>query len=468
MRATTDRTARQKREIGSIPVKVMSSFDTSRVSLRRAGGVSGECRVPGDKSVSHRAAIFGALAEGTTVITGFADNLDCAATLGCVGALGATVTRDGALVRVDGVGLRGLSQPAAPLDARNSGTTMRLLSGVVAGHPIVVDFTGDESLRARPMERIARPLRLAGAEVTTTDGRPPIRITGRSSLAAIEYESVPPSAQVKSAVLLAGLSADGVTLARERIRTRDHTERMLVAFGAETGTDASGAWVRGPVTLDATNVDVPGDFSSASFLIAVALMCEGSDLVIRSVGLNPTRTRLLDLLGDLGADIEISPTSGDAAEPIGDIRVRYTERLGALDGSTLEVGADVVAEIIDEVPVLAALATRTIGGVRFTGAGDLRKKESDRLAALAEGLGRLGAVVAETQDSLFVGGQARLRGAEVRSWGDHRIAMALACAAVTADGVTSLDDPAAAAVSFPAFFEYLPTGSVEVDADVAR
>lgn len=445
----------------------MSSIDTSEVHLRRAGAVVGARRVPGDKSISHRAAILGALARGTTTVTGFAGNLDCAATLACVGSLGAEVTRMEDEIRIVGVGEAGFRSPSEPLDAKNSGTTMRLLSGAIAGHAVEVTLTGDESLRSRPMERVARPLRLAGAEVETTDGRPPITIRGRARLTAIDYTPEPPSAQVKSAILLAGLSAEGVTRVTERVRTRDHSERMLTAFGAEIGRDDSGVWIAGPVTLVGTAVDVPGDFSSAAFLLALGLMCEGSDLVVENVGLNPTRTRLLDLLTDIGASIEIVNRTV-AAEPAGDLRVRYTDRLGAADDRMLEVGADLVAEMIDEVPVLAALATRTVGGIRFTGAGELRRKESDRLAALAEGLSRMGAVVAETPDSLEVHGRARLHGATVRSWGDHRIAMALSCAAMTADGVTVLDDPAAAAVSFPQFFDYLPSGAVVGSADDAR
>jgi 3-phosphoshikimate 1-carboxyvinyltransferase len=446
----------------------MSSIDTPRVTLRAAGPALGERSLPGDKSISHRAAILGALADGTSTVTGFAANLDCAATLACVAALGARVEREGGVVRVTGVGAAGFRAPDAPLDARNSGTTMRLLAGAIAGHAVDVVLAGDESLSSRPMERVARPLRLAGADVETTDGRPPIRVRGRARLAPIDYASEPPSAQVKSAVLLAGLAAEGFTYARERVPTRDHTERMLQAFGAECSADDTGAWLSGPVTLQATDVAVPGDFSSAAFLVALALMCEGSDLTVRGVGLNPTRTRLLDILADLGADLHVRKVASNVNEPIGDIRARYTPRLGRADGRVVELGPATVAEIVDEVPVLAALATRTLGGIRFTGAGDLRRKESDRLAALAEGLGRMGARVEETSDSLAVYGPVRLRGAAVRSWGDHRIAMALACAAMTAEGDTTLEDPAAASVSFPDFYEHLPSGAVVRSDDAAR
>jgi 3-phosphoshikimate 1-carboxyvinyltransferase len=435
----------------------MSSIHTSEVTVRGGGRIVGDLAVPGDKSISHRAAILGALAEGTTTIDGFVANLDCLATLDCVAALGASTHRDGDRVVVEGRGA--LVAPRGPLDARNSGTTMRLLAGAIAGAPIEAMLVGDASLSARPMERVAAPLRRMGADVVTSDGRPPITVRGRR-LSPIVHVPEPPSAQVKSAVLLAGLAADGETRVAEHVRTRDHTERMLAAFGADCGHDGEAAWIRGPGRLRGTAIRVPGDVSSAAFLIALALVCEGSDVRVMGVGLNPSRTRILDLLDDLGAGIEVDGREAFGAEPSGDLRVRYRERLGRPDGRMLEIAPDTVAEIVDEVPVLAALATRTAGGIRFTGAGDLRRKESDRLAALAEGLGRMGAEVEETADSLTVFGPSRLRGAQVESWGDHRIAMALACAAMTAEGETTISGADAAAVSFPAFFEYLPDGAV--------
>lgn len=426
--------------------------------MRGGGRIAGDLSIPGDKSISHRAAILAGLAEGTTTIDGFVANLDCLATLECIAALGASVRRDGDRVVVEGRGA--LVAPTGPLDARNSGTTMRLLSGAIAGSSIDATLVGDSSLSARPMERVAAPLRRMGADIVTSDGRPPITVRGRRPLSPIVHIPEPPSAQVKSAVLLAGLGAEGVTRVAERVRTRDHTERMLDAFGAETGRDADGAWVRGPGRLRGTAIRVPGDVSSAAFLLALALTCEGSDIRIVGVGLNPSRTRVLDLLDELGAAIEVDARESSAAEPSGDLRARYRERLGRADGRMLEVGPDTLAEIVDEVPVLAALATQTLGGIRFTGAGDLRRKESDRLAALADGLGRMGAEVEETADSLTVHGPVRLRGARVDSWGDHRIAMALACAAMAADGETTIVGADAAAVSFPEFFDYLPDGAM--------
>jgi 3-phosphoshikimate 1-carboxyvinyltransferase len=443
----------------------MSSIHTSEARLEGGGRSTGEYSVPGDKSVSHRAAILAALAGGRTEIEGFADNLDCAATLACIAALGAVVTRDGDLVVVDSS--QGLCDPVAPLDAKNSGTTTRLLAGAVAGRPVVATITGDASLRSRPMERVAVPLRRMGAEVATTDGRPPLTVAGRTRLSPIVWEPDPPSAQVKSAVLLAGLAAEGETHVLERVRTRDHTERMLPSFGVEAGSDARGAWVRGPARLTPARLRVPGDVSSAAFLVALGLLCKGSDLVVRGVGLNPTRTRVLDIFDDLGAGLEVVPSDASGGEPIGDLRIRYRERLGRADGRLIELGPDTVAEIIDEVPVLAAVATQTAGGIRFTGAGELRRKESDRIAALADGLGRMGAEVVEEADALTVRGPCRLRGARVFSWGDHRIAMALACAAMAAEGVTTIAGADAAAVSFPAFFDCFPAGSV-LSGEVSR
>jgi 3-phosphoshikimate 1-carboxyvinyltransferase len=436
---------------------------TFDVTVRPAGPLAGEYRVPGDKSISHRAAIFGALARGRTRITNYATSRDCASTLSCLAALGVEVGRDGSDVTVEGGGPASLTTPAGGLDAGNSGTTMRLLAGALAGCPVAAEITGDESLRRRPMERVARPLREMGADVTTVAGLPPITVRGGAKLTAITYAPEPPSAQVKSAILLAGLAAEGVTSVREAVRTRDHTERLLPAFGAAAGSDAGGAWVEGPVTLEAAELEVPGDMSSAAFLFCLALLVPGSDVTVRGVGLNPTRTRLLDVLADLGAAVEVVAARGGGPEPIGDVRVRYAERLGAVGGLVLE--ADAVAELIDEVPILAVLGTRIDGGIRVTGAADLRRKESDRLAALAVNLRRMGATVAEAEDGISVAGPCRLKGARVDAFGDHRIAMAFACAGLAADGETVVESADVVGVSFPEFFDLLPPGSVTAGAD---
>jgi 3-phosphoshikimate 1-carboxyvinyltransferase len=311
------------------------------------------------------------------------------------------------------------------------------------------------------MERVAGPLREMGAVVETNDGRPPIVVRGQSPLLAIEHQPERPSAQVKSAVLLAGLAAAGRTRVVEPVRTRDHTERMLRAFGARVDADERGDELEGPVSLVATHVEVPGDLSSAVFLLVAALVVPGSDLVVRDVGLNPTRVRVLEILADLGADLEIVRRD-DANEPRGDVRARYTGALGTK--GPLHLGAREIAEAIDEIPALAVLAARSAHGIRFDGAGELRAKESDRIGAIAEGLGRMGAEVATWEDGFEVRGGAHLRGARVRSWGDHRIAMALSCAALSADGETIVEGAEAASVSFPGFYDALPEGAVETTA----
>ncbi len=444
----------------------MSRMPPTEVHLRSASRVDGVFTVPGDKSISHRAAILGAFADGVTEISGFVHNLDCDATLACVEALGASVSDDGGLLRITGTTCKPVPGGTVTLDARNSGTTVRLLAGAVASRPVSARLTGDDSLRRRPMERVARPLRLMGADVETTAGCAPIVVRGRSVLTAIDYVPETPSAQVKSATLLAGLAANGRTRVDERVRTRDHTERMLAQFGADTGTDERGAWVVGPARLRSSRVDVPGDFSSAAFLIGLGLLVDGEGIRITGVGLNPTRTRLLDILDDLGARLTVTATSEPGAEPSGDVTVRRSELLGARDGRMFEVGPELVSEIIDEVPILAVIGSQTIGGIRFCGAADLRAKESDRIAAIAEGLGRMGAEVRTTRDTLEVRGQARLHGARISSWGDHRIVMAFACAAMCASGTTIIESPEASAVSFPGFFSCLPSGSVEWSHDV--
>jgi 3-phosphoshikimate 1-carboxyvinyltransferase len=434
----------------------MSRTAHSGLRLQRGPALQGALQVPGDKSISHRAALLAALAHGRTTIRGYVRNRDCLATLCCLERLGVPVEWQGDAVVIEGQDRHALTSPEAELDASNSGTTMRLVAGLVAGLPIDAVITGDASLRRRPMERVARPLREMGAEVSTDSGRAPLHIRGRFPLRPIHYRPEVASAQLKSCVLLAGLAATGRTQIDEPVRSRDHTERLLQAFGAETGAAASGPWIEGPSRLAGTFVDVPGDFSSAAFLLGMAIVVEGSFLTIKRVGLNPTRTRLLDVMMKLGADVEVAAVDSDQTEPFGDLLVRYTERLEPASRLTLD--AHTVAELIDEVPLLAVLAARTEGGIRFDGVGELRHKESDRVAALASGLRRMGAEVEESADSLYVPGPQRLRGARVESAGDHRIAMAFACAAMFADGITEIGDPDCVDVSFPGFFELLPEG----------
>jgi 3-phosphoshikimate 1-carboxyvinyltransferase len=415
------------------------------------GSISGVAELPGDKSISHRYAIIAALSEGTSEIYNYASAADCRSTLECLKRLGVPVEIGRDRVRIGGVGLDGMKPPRRALDAENSGTTIRMLAGVLAGHRFTSTLTGDKSLRKRPMARIAAPLREMGATVTGVDGdRAPLEIRG-GHLHAIDYALPVPSAQVKSAVLLAGLFADGVTTVRESVRTRDHTELALREFGASIELGKGIARVHPRPKLQGRQIVVPGDLSAAVFLIGAALVLPGSELMLHNVGLNPTRTRVLDFLIGTGAVINVASLQLRDGELAGDVAVRHA----ALEGGTIS-GAQ-VAEMIDELPMLAALGPYTEKGIEIRDAKELRLKESDRIAALAEGLRRMGATVEEFPDGLHVAGRGggKLRGARVDPQGDHRIAMALAVAALGAEGDSTILNADCAAVSFPEFFATL-------------
>lgn len=409
--------------------------------------VRGLFRLPGDKSISHRLALFGALARGRTRVANFSSAGDCASTLRCLAALGVACRRQGHEVEVEGRGFEGLQAPARPLDAGNSGTTLRLLAGVLAAAPFEAELTGDESLRRRPVERVAAPLRAMGAELQSSGGRPPLRVRG-GRLRGLHWRSPVASAQVKSAVLLAGLQAEGTTSVSEPALSRDHTERLLPAFGVPVRRDGLTVAVSGGARLSPVEMTVPGDVSSAAFLVVAALVCPGSEVRLEGVLLNPLRTAFLDVLRGMGADLEVEPTAREP-EPVGTIVAR-SSRLGGA-----RVGAEQVPALVDEVPALAVAAAFAEGDFDLTGAEELRLKESDRLAALAEGLQAMGVDVLERPDGLLVRGGARPRGARVRSHGDHRVAMAFSVAALAARGDTELDGAEAAAVSFPEFYDCL-------------
>jgi 3-phosphoshikimate 1-carboxyvinyltransferase len=439
------------------------------------GRVSGVVELPGDKSISHRYAILASIAEGTSEIYNYASAADCRSTLECLRRLAVPIALHPDRVLIGGVGLDGLKPSSRALDAENSGSTMRLLAGVLAGQPFTSTLTGDHSLRKRPMARIADPLRKMGAVIESHDSdRAPLQIRG-GSLHAIDYTLPIPSAQVKSAILLAGLYADGVTSVREPVRTRDHTELALREFGAtvdagrattdipsegrlgsparRSGGCAGGfARIHPRPKLQARQLTVPGDLSAAVFLLGAALVLPGSELMLHNVGLNPTRTRVLDFLIGIGATIEVRSLALRDGELVGDVAVRHSP----LQGGT--IGGAQVAEMIDELPMLAALGPYTDGGIEIHDAKELRVKESDRIAALARGLRRMGATLEEFPDGLRVSGRAsgRLRGAKVDPQGDHRIAMALAVAALGAEHPnTTILDADCAAVSFPGFFDTL-------------
>jgi 3-phosphoshikimate 1-carboxyvinyltransferase len=349
---------------------------------------------------------------------------------------------------IDGRGLRGFTAPTSPLDAGNSGSTIRMLAGILAAHPFATTVTGDDSLRRRPMRRIIVPLERMGARIASDDGRPPLAIQGTADLEPIDFTPEVPSAQVKSAILLAGLHATGVTRVHESVATRDHTERALHAFGVDVDRGPGSVAVTGGQALTGRALDVPGDISSAAFWMAAAASLSGSEIVITHVGLNPTRSGIIDILRRLGAEVIVEEDGASSGEPIGSIVVRH-RGLGAAVVAPAEVPG-----VIDELPVLAALATHG-GDLLVTGASELRVKESDRISALADGFRRMGAAIEELPDGFHVHGRDRLRGGEVHARNDHRLAMAFAVAALGATGPTTIHDAGAAAVSYPAFFSVL-------------
>jgi 3-phosphoshikimate 1-carboxyvinyltransferase len=416
-----------------------------RFLVTPGGRISGTIRVPGDKSISHRALMFGALAEGETRITGFLPGEDCLATLAAVRELGVAVEQPTPTdVVVHGRGYHALLAPARPLDMGNSGTAMRLFAGLLAAQPFDSVLIGDESLSRRPMERVAAPLRLMGAKIETTNGCPPVRITGGARLAGIDYRLPVASAQVKSAVLLAGLQAGGETTVHEPAPSRDHTERMLQAFGVPLRTAPGSVTVAGGARLKATCVDVPGDLSSAAFPVLAACVAEAGELTLENVGLNPTRTGILEILRLMGADLVIEPAERGGGEPAGTIRVRASRLRGAAIPPAL------VPLAIDEFPMLFVAAALADGVTTISGAEELRHKESDRISTMAAGLRALGVSVEERPDGAVIRGGG-LRGGTVDSKGDHRVAMAFAIGALAATAPVEILDVANVATSFPGF-----------------
>ncbi len=417
-------------------------------SLSKARRLRGSFTLPGDKSISHRLAILGGLAEGPTRLRGFASAADCQSTLDCLIALGVTIRRRDGEVEIDGAGPESWRAPAAVLDAGNSGSTLRMMMGALAGRPFRAILAGDESLNARPMERVAVPLRAMGAQITTHDGKPPVELEGGEPLRGMVHTLAVASAQVKTAILLAGLRASGRTTVSEPARSRDHTERLLPLFGATVQQDGLSVSVDGGTRLRGANVDVPGDPSSAAFLVVAALITPGSSLRLENVLLNPTRIAFIDVLQRMGGDVQTG-LDNSSSEDVGWIEARFS----ALRGVTVLPGS--VPALIDEVPALAVAAAYATGEFSVSGAAELRVKESDRVSALAEGLSRMGVDVVEKPDGLVVRGGRPLHGADVRAHHDHRIAMALSVAALAASGETRLEGSECVAVSYPRFYEDL-------------
>jgi 3-phosphoshikimate 1-carboxyvinyltransferase len=418
--------------------------------IRPARNVRGSLRLPGDKSISHRYGMLAAFAEGVSRFSNFSTGADCASTLACMEALGARVNRikEG---EVEIAGVSGRVIPSSqPLDCGNSGSTMRMISGLLAPQQGSFTLVGDASLSRRPMERIRKPLDAMGARLTLTEGHAPMTIHG-TALHAIDYTTPVPSAQVKTCILLAGLQTPGNTTVREALRTRDHSELALRAFGATLTRTLDSVSISGPQSLRSINAAVPGDISSAAFFLCAAALFPGSSLVLDSLGLNPTRATLLDVLTALGARIGVLNLEENNAELVGTVQVSAPpEGLGSA-----EVSGALAAQLIDELPVLAAIAPYTSGGIRIRDARELRVKESDRIALVAKNLRAMGAEVTEFDDGLDVPGGQTLHGAVIDSGGDHRIAMAFAVAALRADGETLIQGAESAAISFPEFFNLL-------------
>lgn len=425
------------------------STSISSATVRPAPFASGLVRIPGDKSISHRYAMLAAIAEGTSRFQNFSAARDCESTLGCVSALGAPWRRLGdGTIEVSGAG-RHLQAPTRALDCGNSGSTMRMLSGILAGQPFTSELFGDESLSRRPMARIMKPLAEMGARISSGDGgRPPLKIQG-GRLQAIHYKPEVASAQVKSCVLFAGLFADGETVVEEPIRTRDHGEIALHAFGAEVDRQGNASRIRGGQELHAIEAHVPGDLSSAAFFLCAAVLYPGSAITLPGILMNPTRARLLDILIQMGLKVTIAQIEQHHGEPVGTIEAQG----GTWRGGVI-AGADTAA-LIDEIPVLTAVAPYSEDGIEVRDAQELRVKESDRITACATNLRKMGAEVEERPDGLRIPGRQKLHGAGLDSFGDHRIAMAFAVAALRAEGETTILGADAAGVSYPTFFDDL-------------
>ena len=417
--------------------------------FERSENLAGAVTVPPDKSISHRAAILSSLCRGKTRIARFSPAADCVSTLKCLEMLGVKQSWEAETLLVEGLGKEGFDQPGLPLDCGNSATTMRLLAGTLAGEPLEVTLTGDESLISRPMERIIEPLSLMGAEISAEGGggRPPLRIKG-GKLVGMEYSPPIASAQVKSAILLAGLKAEGTTTVNETVQTRDHTERMLEAMGIAISSEGLSVSVE-PGEPWPYDFDIPGDISSAAFILGAALICPGSEITLNDVGLNPTRTAFLDIILRMGADVEVSIEATDSWEPRGRVKARYSP-LTAID-----ISEDDAARTIDEIPLLVLLATQAAGRTEVRGAGELRYKESDRLSGTVEALSSMGAMIEETPRGMIIEGPRELTGSVVSSHRDHRLAMMFAVAGLAAESQTTVRDWEFTDISYPGFDEVL-------------
>ena len=418
--------------------------------MHRKKHLRGEIRVPGDKSISHRGIMLGSLAEGDTHLHGFLEGADCLSSIACFQKMGIGIERDGSNVTIHGKGLHGLTKPSEILDAGNSGTTTRLMSGILAGQDFSSTITGDDSLRTRPMKRVITPLSEMGASIKSHDGCLPMTVTG-GHLHGIDYISPVASAQVKSCVLFAGLYADGKTSVTEPAISRNHTELMLRGFGASVKTDEEKHYVEvepEPV-LHGQDITVPGDISSAAYFLVAGLICEDADILVKNVNINPTRAGILKVIEDMGGNISYIDRRTVSGEEVADINVRTS----ALHGTTVE--GDIIPTLIDELPVIAVMAAYADGTTVIRDAAELRVKESDRIATVTENLRAMGCDITATDDGFIINGGQPLHGTEIKTHKDHRIAMSFAVAALNASGDTEIDDPLCVSISFPDFFSKL-------------
>ncbi len=420
------------------------------MKLKKVEGLKGTISTPGDKSISHRAVMFGSLAKGTTHITNFLSGADCLATIDCFRAMGVRIEQDGTEVTVHGNGLHGLKKPEKQLDVGNSGTTTRLISGILCGQDFEVTLSGDASLNKRPMGRIMKPLSVMGAEIESVSGNgcAPLRINGKP-LKAVHYESPVASAQVKSAVLLAGLYADGKTSVTEPALSRNHTELMLESFGVQVLSEGTTASVMPPKEMTATDIAVPGDISSAAFFIAAGLVTPNSCITLKQVGINPTRNGILKVCEAMGADLTMSNVKDDNGEPTADITVKTSRLKGT------EIGGELIPTLIDEIPVIALMAAFAEGETVIKDAAELKVKESNRIDLTVDNLVKMGVNAEATDDGMIIRGGNPLRGASIHCKYDHRIAMTFSVAGINAQGTTVIEDAECVDVSYPNFYEQL-------------
>ena len=420
------------------------------MKVSKSSPLRGELTVPGDKSISHRAVMFGSISEGLTEITDFLQGADCLSTISCFRKMGIEIENTGERILVHGRGLHGLTAPSETLDAGNSGTTTRLISGILAGQNFSSRLTGDASIQSRPMNRIIHPLREMGAQISSENenGCAPLLIRG-TSLHGIDYRSPVASAQVKSCILLAGLYADRETSVTEPALSRDHTERMLKSFGARVKRTGLTAQIFPESRLIGQKIQIPGDISSAAYFLAAALLVPGSEILLKNVGINPTRDGILQVIKKMGGDLQILNQRTISGEPVADLLVRHS----SLNGTVIE--GDLIPTLIDEIPILAVLASFAEGTTVIRNAEELKVKESDRLSIMVEGLLAMGAEVTGTDDGMIIRGGKLLRGTRIDSHKDHRIAMSFAVAGLAADGVTAIPDSGCVAISYPGFYEDL-------------